>query len=159
MKVEKLSVYMFSYAKSYYLTHPWKWVKDVWLGVKNLWHRARYGYAYVDAWNMENAWCEMGANMMLHIAEHGWGYPGYGEFDTPEKWHKHLEEMARRLRDCANMDWFDKNEYWELYEKDLGNEELKQKWLQRQNELELERKKMVRETFEIIGENLDMYWD
>ncbi len=159
LKVEKIPVYMFSYRKSYYLTHPWKLVKDIWYGIKNLWHRARYGYAYVDAWNMSEAWCRMGANMMLHLAQYGQAYPGGGEFDTPEKWHDHLLDMAQRLRDCADIDWWDKNEVWDEYEKDFENTELKYKWLKRQEELTNERDNLIKETFKIIGENFEMYWD
>lgn len=159
MEIKKIPVYLFSYRKSYYWAHPFKFVKELWTGAKNLWHRARYGYAYVDAWNMNSAWCEMGANMLLHLSKYGSAYPGTGEFDTPEKWHDHLEEMAQRLRECAQIDTFENNEYWELYKSDFKNGEMELKWRQRQYELENTREQLIKETFEIFGKNFDMYWD
>lgn len=159
MEVKKLPVYMFSYRKSYYLTHPWKLVRDVWSGMRNLWHRARYGYAYVDAWNMGSAWCEMGANMMLHLAQHCWAYPGVGEFDTPEKWKAHLEEMARKLRQCADIDWDDQNEFQEQFLENPNDKELQEKYFSRMHWLMEKRDNLIKDTFETIGKNFDMYWD
>ena len=159
MKPEKIPVYLFSYRKSYYLTHPWKIFSELVTGIKNLWHRARYGYAYVDAWNMNTAWCYMGANMLLHIAEHGSAYPGLGAFDTPEKWRNHLVEMAQRLRDCADIDWDERNEFWDQCLKNPHDKEIEKKWVERQAELDAERKALIAETFEILGKNFDMYWD
>lgn len=150
---------MFSYRKSYYLTHPWKWVSDVYWGIRNLWHRARYGYAYVDAWNMNTAWCHMGANMLIHLANKGGAYPGNEEFDTPEKWKAHLQDMAMRLEKCANINWDDENEYWDEYAEDFNNEELRQKWRERDMELKDARDSLIKETFEILGKNFDLYWD
>lgn len=159
MKIEKIPIYLFSYRKSYYLTRPWKFFRELWIGAKNLWHRARYGYAYVDAWNMSSAWCLMGANMMLHLAQHGSAYPGGGEFDTPEKWKAHLEDMAQRLRECANIDWDEKNEYKESFLKDWKNEELRKKYYTRMSELQEEHDELVKETFKILGHNFNLYWD
>ena len=159
MEVKKLPVYLFSYRKSYYLTHPWKFFNELWVGAKNLWHRARYGYAYVDAWNMSSAWCEMGANMMLHLAEHSCAYPGVGEFDTPEKWKAHLKDMAQRLRQCADISWDELNEYQDKWLENPDDKELKEKYFARMHEIEDERAHLIRETFKILGKNFDMYWD
>lgn len=159
MEIKPLSLCLFSYNRRYYLTHPWKLITDLWIGAKNLWHRARYGYAYIDAWNMSSAWCEMGANMLAHLAEYGCAYPGNGEFDTPEKWHAHLEDMARRLRKCADIDWDNENEYYVDYFNDLGNDKLRQKYWQRSRELQAVRMAFIRETFEEFARNFDCYWD
>lgn len=160
MKIRPISICLFGYSKRYYLTHPWKFISDLWIGAKNLWHRARYGYAYIDAWNMNTSWCEMGANMLLHLAQHGCGYPGQGEFDTPEKWKAHLEDMAARLRKCADIDWNGENAYYQDYvDGDLRDTELGLKYYKRAKELQVTREQFVKETFEILGRNFDMYWD
>lgn len=159
MKIKPVDLCLFGYSKRHYLTHPWHLVKDLWLGARDIWHRGRYGYAYVDAWNMSTAWCEMGANMLLHLAEHGCAYPGSGEFNTPEKWKAHLEDMARRLRKCADVDWDDENEYYVEYFNDLKNDELRRKYWQRAKELQAVRTAFIRETFEEFGRNFDCYWD
>lgn len=159
MEIKPVDLCLFGYSKRYYLTHPWALVKDLWIGAKNIWHRGKYGYAYIDAWNMSTAWCEMGANMLLHLAEHGCAYPGQGEFNTPEKWKAHLEDMARRLRKCADVDWDDENEYYVEYFNDLKNDELRRKYWQRAKELQAVRTAFIRETFEEFGRNFDCYWD
>ena len=108
---------------------------------------------------MSSAWCEMGANMMLHLAEHSCAYPGVGEFDTPEKWKAHLEDMARRLRQCADISWDELNEYQDRFLENPDDKELREKYFARMHEIEDERAHLIRETFEILGKNFDMYWD
>ena len=149
LKVEPIPLYLFSYRKSYYLAHPWKFFKELWIGAKNAYHRMRYGYAYVDAWNMSQSWCEMGANMLLHIAKHGSGYPGSEPFDTPEKWHDHLCDLAAKLKIlCKNP-------------KNLTADELdlRAKYYAREKEIWRDLQRETEETFTMIGKNLYSYWD
>jgi hypothetical protein len=54
MKENKLSVWKFPYKKTYYLTHPWKWFYDLYWNFRNFWHRERYGFAYIDVWELNN---------------------------------------------------------------------------------------------------------
>ena len=171
LKVEPIPLYLFSYRKSYYLAHPWKFFKELWIGAKNAYHRMRYGYAYVDAWNMAESWCEMGANMLLHIAKHGSGYPGSEPFDTPEKWHDHLCDLAAKLRKFANFEIAtqDENGYWPAFEekilcknpKNLTTDELdlRAKYYAREKEIWRDLQRETEETFTMIGKNLYSYWD
>jgi hypothetical protein len=171
LKVEPISLCVFSYRKSYYLTHPWKIFEELWIGAKNFYRRGRYGYAYVDAWNMSNAWCEMGANMFIHIAKYGCGYPGHEPFDTPEKWRNHLYELAAKLRKYANFETAveDENGYWPEFEKrilykDLKNltedeKDLRAKYYAREKEIWRDLQRETEETFALIGKNLYSYWD
>ena len=65
----ELSVWTFPYRKGYYLTHPWKWFNDLYWNIRNFWHRGRYGFAYVDAWNWFDWWPKAGAAALEHIAK------------------------------------------------------------------------------------------
>lgn len=159
MKIKPISICLFSYNKRYYLTHPWALVRDLWIGTKNLWHRARYGYAYIDAQNMSSAWCEMGANMLLHLAQYGSTFPGNEEFDTPEKWHAHLEDMASRLRKCADIDWNEENEYYEKYLENPQDEEVREKLWAQTRIIADRREQFIKDTFEMLSRNFDCYWD
>lgn len=171
LKTEKMSVFTFSYRKSYYLIHPWVWFKDAYWGIRNLWHRARYGYAFVDAWNMSDATCEMMANMLIHLVEKSCAYPGREPFETPEKWKKHLEEMATRMRRIANRENYiqEQNGYWPEFEKRIlyfpkktlteNEKDLRAKYYAREKELWREIQDYIQETFTMFGKYFEMYWD
>lgn len=171
LKVEPISLCLFSYRKSYYLTHPWKFFKELWVGAKNAYHRMRYGYAYVDAWNMCDAWCLMGANMCIHLAQHGSAYPGTEPFETPEKWRDHLYNLAAKLRKFANYEVAaqDENEYWPEFEEKIlykgsrnltaEEEELRAKYYAREKEIWDDLQRETEETFAFIGKHLYKYWD
>ena len=171
LKIKSIPIYAFSYKKSYYLTHPWKFFKEIKTAIKNYWHRARYGYAYVDAWNMDEAICDMVANMLLHIKEYGDGYPGVEPYDTPEKWHAHLEEMAAHFRTIRNQEkWMEEhNEYFPEFEKKILHNwsreytpeqlELRKKYWERERELNEELHKYIKKVFALFAENFYYYWD
>lgn len=166
-----MKVYAFSYKKSYYLTHPLRFFKEIRTAIRNYWHRARYGYAYVDAWNMCDSICEMAANMLLHIANYGDGYPGVEPYDTPEKWRSHLEEMAQHFRNICNRESLldERNEYYPEFQKKIlynwsreyteEERELRDKYFARMRELNEEFDSYVKEVFALFAENFFHYWD
>ena len=90
----KIPLYFFSYRKTYYLTHPWKWFKDLHIGIKNAWHRMRYGWAWVDLWNMDVYLDQLIPNMMRELSKRSMGYPGCDEFPTAESWEEWLRTFA-----------------------------------------------------------------
>ena len=102
MRENKLSVWTFSYSKRYYLTHPWKWFKDLYWNWRNFWNRARFGYAYIDVWNFCDWYPRVGAEALRYLARHNNGYPGTKPWTTMEEWREYLEYMANRLERCAN---------------------------------------------------------
>jgi len=169
--MNKLSLWTFTYRKSYYLTHPWKWLRDVYWNIRNFWHRGRYGFAYVDVWNWCNWWPNVGAAALRYMAEHGSGYPGTEPWETPEKWREFLITQADNLdkaaKSCDFLGCDDENEYAEAFHKlhkefkDLTVEEkiLKQKYWNRTNELQNRYARWRANLFENIGRNLDRYWD
>ena len=178
------SVWIFPYRKLHYLTHPWKWFRDLYWNFRNFIHRGRYGFAYVDAWNWNSWWVSVGAAALRYIADHGCGYPGDEPFETPEKWDEHLYEMADKLDWCADSMEFDslsENEYQSQMDeitkrcnREKKNEDgtittylemtpedeaVRDKYFERMKEIGKERHQKVVEILTSIGENFERYWD
>ncbi|MBP5423945.1 MAG: hypothetical protein J6Y78_16050 [Paludibacteraceae bacterium] len=183
MKKNNLSLWTFSYKKSYYLTHPWKLLRDVRINISNMIHRMRYGYAYSDVWNFFNWWTSVGAEALRYLAVHGCGYPGDDPWETPEKWEKYLEDLADKLYWCGeSCNWFEheENEYkkernsicakrrrtgkkqgmlTEWYEPTYDEQEIIEKYWNREKELEELDEQKRAEIFKEIGKVLPRLWD
>lgn len=185
MKHNPLSVWTFSYRKSYYLTHPHKFLKDIYWNARNFWHRGRYGYAYTDVWNLGDWAPRVIAEALRYLAKHSYGYPGRVPYETPEKWTEHLEYLANQMQRCADFldgecETDERNEYkkafYEMcerthreYKDENGNivwtsertsedNELRDKYFERAKELAEVDKRYAREVFGFFGENLGQYW-
>lgn len=138
-----LSLWSFSYRKTYYLSHPWKWFHNIYSNIRNFIHRGRYGFAYVDAWNFCDWWAMVGAEALRYMRDHGCGYPGFDQWDTPEKWKAYLTEMADNLQwSAASVD--------PLYDT-LNKTRNQYKYI--------EDDKKRAEIFAEIGKNLGRFWD
>ena len=103
MNIKPISLCVFSYRKSYYLTHPLCFVKELWIGAKNAWHRMRYGWAWGDVWNMDMYLGELVPSMLRELATGSWGTP----YDvTGEEYKAYLMALAH-LFEVANIDKLD----------------------------------------------------
>lgn len=112
---DSYSVWRLPCAKRYYLTHPWKWVKDIKRNIADTYRRAKYGWTWVDVWNFDSWFLTIAPDMLRHMADKGSAYPGREPFETPEQWHDWLYEMAGLL-ETGREDWQDKhNEYYKEY--------------------------------------------
>ena len=183
-KNNPLSVWTFPYRKQYYITHPWKWFKDLYWNIRNFWHRGRYGYAFVDVWNFCDWYPRVAAEALRYLAAHGSGYPGIKPWETPEKWREYLNYLANRLQRCADSQdicWGEeRNEYAEDYEKMMNkayketkdgdtilahfemtdeDKELRDKYFNRVRELAEADEAYDIETFRWIGEDIRRLWD
>ena len=185
MKQNKLSLWDFPYRKSYYLTRPWKWFKDLYWNIRNFWHRGRYGYAYVDVWNFCDWYPRVGAEALRYLAKNGSGYPGVEPWDTPEKWREYLEYLANRLERCANSQDIlfgeDRNEYKNALDEIMEQtyrrkenadgtistwheltpeqEEIRKKYWEREREIRDADNAYNVETYKWIGEDIGRLWD
>lgn len=182
----QLSIWTYPYRKTYYLTHPWKWFYDTYWNFRNWIHRANKGFAYIDCWNFCDWYPRVGAEALRYLAHHNSAYPGVSPWETPEKWQAHLEEMANKLQRCADFldsdcDTDERNEYkkafYEMcerthreYKDEKGNivwtsertpedDELRDKYFKRCEELAKVDRQYTREVFGFLGENLGRYWD
>lgn len=181
----ELSVWTYSYRKSYYLTHPWKWWKDTYWNFRNWWHRGKYGFAYVDVWEWGVWWPKVGAAAMKYLAEHGHGYPGVEPWETPEKWHDYLIKLSDLLKWCGDSQDIlfteDQNEYkaqmdeilkrtrrrmenedgsvTDYLEMTFKDKIVRDKYFAREKELEEENDAQRAKILEEIGSRLPRYWD
>lgn len=185
MKNNPLSVWTFPYRKSYYLTHPHKFFRDLYWNWRNFWHRARYGYAYVDVWNFCDYYPRVGAEALRYLARHNNSYPSIKPWNTMEEWREYLEYLANRLERCANSQDIlfgeERNEYKEplneimkMREKRTENadgsvtishtltpeeEEIRKKYWKRENEIRTADQKYNEETYRWLASDLPHMWD
>ena len=100
MSSKPISLCVFSYKKSYYLTHPFLFIKELWIGAKNAYHRMRYGFSWGDVWNMDTYLGQLVPSMLREIAIGSCGTP----YDvTGEEYKAYLMALAR-LFEIANID-------------------------------------------------------
>ena len=184
-KMNQLALFTFPYKKSHYLTHPWKWMKDLYWNVRNFIHRGRYGYAYTDVWNFCDWYPRVGAEALRYLALHNSGYPGHYPWNTIDEWREYLNYLANRLERCANSQAIDfgeeRNEYAEAFDELMerrrqekrdaqGNmvwsyeltpeeEELRKKYFDRAKELANVDHEYNKETYRWIGEDIGRLWD
>ena len=103
MKTKPISLCVFSYRKSYYLTHPLCFIKELWIGAKNAYHRMRYGWAWGDVWNMDTYLGQLVPSMLRELATGSCGTP----YDaTGEEYQEYLMALAY-LFELTNIDEMD----------------------------------------------------
>ena len=177
--MKKYSCWSWGYSKRYYITHPWKWFKDLGYNIRSAIMRARYGFSYGDIWNWDHWFLHTTPNMLRYMAQHGSAYPGHPPFMKPEHWHDWLEEIAHLL-ETGTEEWQDEhNEYYEEYMEDLKNKwspsfkdadgnvhrapplrtELDDKYFARATELSKQGELNVRRAVSSIAEHYFDIWD
>jgi len=84
--------------------YPWKnpanWFKNIKMffrSFKYAYQRATRGYAVSDTWDLDTHYLYLFHDTLNYLADHHWGYPGYGDFDTDEKWTAYLKELADKF--------------------------------------------------------------
>ena len=161
MKKEKIkthTVWDLPYGKRYYVTHPWKLVKNIGQNIRAAYMRARYGWTYGDVWDWDYWFMNVVPEMFRYLAKHGCAYPGYEPFETPEKWREWLLETAD-LIETGKEDWQDEhNEYCEEYT-NTWDKELGEKYYARAKELSEQGEKNIRIALGRIAEHFYCLWD
>lgn len=129
------SVWTFPYSTRYYLTHPWKWFKQLWRNCRDVYRRARYGWTYSDVWNWDTWFLTIVPDMFKHLAHYSMAYPGEDPFNTPDEWQAWLLKVAN-LIEQSSEEWCDENnEYYEPFMNNFSDEEIRKKYFARQEEL------------------------
>lgn len=90
----RISLCPFSYRPSYYLRHPLVFLREIKILVANAYHRMRYGFAWVDLWNMDDYLGQLIPNMLKELANRSSGYPCTDEFPDPETYKVYLRALA-----------------------------------------------------------------
>lgn len=156
-----------------YLTKPWEFFEDTWLNLKAAWQRATRGWADRDTWNLDSYLLEILPEMIDYLRINTHGYPGYGEFDTPEKWDKFLkEEIIIPLQNAREEQTTQINEYEEeLYSYPIifvkqengftstEPKELRKKWREREKEINEWRQKELERAFAAMAKHFYSLWD
>ena len=92
------------------------------------------------------------------MADYGCAYPGYEPFDTPEKWHDWLHNIADMI-ETSTEEWQDEhNEYCEEYT-DSWDKELGEKYFARAEELRAQGDRNIRYALENLGKYFYDLWD
>ena len=162
-----LNVFKWAWRPRYYLTKPWKWIKELFGNIRAAWMRAIKGYCYTDVWNWDDWFCSVVPPMLRHMADHGSAYPGTEPFDTPEKWHDWLYEMAHRIERLQYDDWMEDNneyskEYIESFENDWHSEqqeEIRKKYYVRCREINETRRQVLEDFGRSFFKFFDCLWD
>jgi len=178
-----MNVFTWSYRPCYYFIHPWKWIKELFSNMRAAWMRAIKGYCYMDVWNWDGWFCSVVPPMLRDMADKGMAYPGGEPFDTPEKWHDWLYEMAHKIERLNYDDWMeDLNEYSEdyiktfeddvyeeehpngpflttTYNSSLSKEEIRKKYYERCAEIHKTRQQALEEVFLELARHFDCLWD
>lgn len=162
-----LNVFNWAWRTRYYLIRPWKWVKELFSNIRAAWMRAIKGYCYMDVWNWDDWFCSVVPSMLRHMADHGSAYPGKEPFDTPEKWHDWLYEMAHRIERLQYDDWMEDNneyskEYLESFENDWCSErqeEIRKKYYARCEEINKMRQQVLEDFGKEFFKHFDCLWD
>ena len=156
----------FPYRFRYYLTHPWRFFRDLRLNLRNAWWRIKYGWAPCDVWNWDSWFLTVAPAMFKYLAENCSSYPGQAPFETPEKWREWLNGIATKLESCREENYEKENEYHEEYIKqfehyDVENKdkELDKKYFARDREIFEDVEERVKECLNSIGDNFFTLWD
>ena len=162
-----LNVFRRAWRKKYYILQPWKWFSELISNFKAAWMRAIKGYCYTDVWNWDSWFCSVVPPMLRDMADKGMAYPGGEPFDTPEKWHDWLYEMAHKIERLDYDDWMeDSNEYSKEYNESFENdwhserqEEIRKKYYERCAEIHKTRQQALEEVFLELARHFDCLWD
>ena len=133
--------------------HPIRWIKKAYYRVKN-------GWAPEDTWSMDEWFLRVVPQMLHYLAEHTHGYPGYDEFDTPEKWKAYLHDMAYLFENCTNRAREIKHSFepdWES--EDEENLQLTVNWIKDDAKLAEEQQVMIEDAFEMMSKVFFHLWD
>lgn len=176
--MNKMNVFSYGYRPRYYLTHPWKFVRETAQNFRAAWHRISRGYAYVDAWSIDTFLLEIMPPMLRQLAN---DEVGSCPIDMEwEDWRARLNKTADTLELLQDENWEKQNEYADefyslsdhfrretrneqgnltiTWDNDANYEEIKKKFFARAQELSVERKRLLIETWHSIGEHFDELW-
>ena len=137
------------------LRHPLKFLKYTarWLRYNCI--RGRKGWAPCDTWNLDSWFLEVFPEMLDYLAENTHGYPM--RCDNVEEWQWEVRQLAAQFRSCREDVLEEKNEYREEYYEKLGkDDELRDKYFAREEELYKARNDELHKAFMKLA---DIFWE
>jgi len=107
-----------------------------------------------------NDWLlEILPDMLRALAEKASSYPGSLPFDTEEKWHDWLSDLAWRFEYCQENKVFARNKYDREYHKASPSQEVRELYFEENTRLFAERQLMLKQAFNELSEHIDELWD
>lgn len=91
----KIPFYAFSYKKSYYLTHPLKFLGEIRTLISNVKHRLLYSWDWPSLWNMDSFLGQLVPSMIRELANRACGYPASEGCSDMETYREYLREFAK----------------------------------------------------------------
>lgn len=156
----------YPYAKRYYLTHPWKIVSQTFRNIKFAWQRITKGYCEYDYWDIDCYLLKLLPELFDDFRRNLHGYP-YSF--TEEEWDNFLlKEVIEPLRNARDDQKVEINEFeGKVYDyfknKPLTDmncpQELWDKYMAREKEIDDWRDKQMRRAFTSIIMNFWNLWD
>ncbi len=101
--IKRIPYYAFSCKKSYYLTHPLKFLREIRTLISNVKHRLLYSWDWPSLWNMDSFLGQLIPSMLRELAARSCGTP-YGVEE--EEYKAYLTALAY-LFEVANIDRYD----------------------------------------------------
>lgn len=170
----------FPFKSTYYLTHPWIFIKHGWYNLKNSWQRIIRGYSRYDVMDMDFFFLEIIPPMLREIANSE-AYPADEEFPTYESWQNWCNDLAAKFEDCKLEKWEEglHNEYYDEWQTlinyhhnthpnltttcqyDTSEEhfrEISRLYFEKQKESYQARKNLLRECYLQFATHHDMFW-
>lgn len=109
-----MNVFSFSFKKSYYLTHPFAFLKELKLNLISARDRITKGYCAMDIYEMYSWLLEILPRMLRDLSTNI-SYPGREPFETKEEWENWLNALADKLESCSDENREKENEYYEAW--------------------------------------------
>ena len=157
--MNNLNVFSYGCTKRYYITHPWRFIKETGQNLRAAWHRATLGYAYRDVWELGPHLLEILPPMLRHLEKYHCGTP-YNM--TDEEWTQWLHNMANSIERLQEEKWDEQNEYADAFFRVMEEKRIKKRnehdtltitWSDEPDEKEISKKYFAR------CEELNKQWD
>lgn len=175
--MNKMNVFSYAYRKRYYITHPWKFIKETGQNFYAAWHRATRGWAARDAWELGPQLLQILPEMLRYLEKYHCGVPCDM---TDEEWTQWLHKMADDIELLQEENWEKQNEYNEefyrvsenccAYHDERGyltvtwsdtpdDKEICNKWMKRAEELNEQWQVMAEEVGKSFFKAIPKLWD
>ena len=156
----------YCYTKRYYIFHPWEFVSQTFRNIKFAWQRATKGYCDYDCWSIDHYLLDLLPELFDNFRRNLHGHPA--SF-TEEEWDNFLlKEIIEPLRNAQEEQEVEINEFeTEVYnhfnDKSFTDmncpQELWDKYMKREKEIDDWRDKQMRRAFTSIIMNFWSFWD
>ena len=169
--MNKLNVFNNTYYRWRYPSCWWRNIKIFFNSFSAAYQRITRGFCWWDVWDFDTHLAELMAQGLTVLADEGWGYPGDEEFPTKESWEDYLHQIVKLLRFYLDDQYNEYEEDWAAtwedksfeegsnHKKSLEEQEITDKFLNRQAEIENEQYAAALKALSMITHVWGNLWD